>query len=46
MRKGKLVKVTFEPDGTEAFVPAGTFLSKAAAASGCAVETPCGGMGI
>ena len=34
MKKSKLVKVTFEPDGTEVFVPAGTLLSKAAAAAG------------
>jgi len=45
MKKSKLVRVVFEPDGAEVFVPAGTLLSKAAAASGRAVETPCGGMG-
>ncbi len=45
MRKSKLVRVVFEPDGTEVFVPAGTLVSKAAAASGRAVEMPCGGMG-
>lgn len=45
MKKSKLVKVTFEPDGTEVFVPAGTLLSKAAAAAGMPVETPCGGVG-
>ena len=45
MKKNKLVKVTFEPDGIEVFVPAGTLLSKAAAAAGKAVETPCGGVG-
>lgn len=45
MKKSRLVKVTFEPDGTEVFVPAGTLLSKAAAAAGMPVETPCGGVG-
>jgi len=45
MKKSKLVKVTFEPDGTEVFVPAGTLLSKAAAAAGMPVENPCGGVG-
>lgn len=45
MKKSKLVRVIFEPDGAEVFVPAGTLLSKAAAASGRAVEMPCGGMG-
>lgn len=45
MKKSKLVKVSFEPDGTEVFVPAGTLLSKAAAAAGMPVETPCGGVG-
>lgn len=45
MKKSKLVKVTFEPDGTEVFVPSGTLLSKAAAAAGLPVETPCGGVG-
>ena len=45
MKKSKLVRVVFEPGGTEVFVPAGTLLSKAAAASGNAVETPCGGVG-
>jgi len=45
MRKAKLIRVRFEPDGTEALVPAGTLLSRAAAAAGMAVETPCGGMG-
>ena len=44
MKKSKLVKVTFEPDGIEVFVPAGTLLSKAAAAAGMPVENPCGGM--
>lgn len=45
MKKSKLVKVTFEPDGNEVFVPAGTLLSKAAAAAGTPVESPCGGIG-
>ena len=45
MKKSKLVKVVFEPDGREVFVPAGTLLSKAAAAAGQAVEMPCGGLG-
>ncbi|MCL5105230.1 MAG: ASKHA domain-containing protein [Armatimonadetes bacterium] len=45
MKKSKLIKVIFEPDGTEVFAPAGTLLSKAAAASGSAVEMPCGGRG-
>jgi uncharacterized 2Fe-2S/4Fe-4S cluster protein (DUF4445 family) len=45
MKKSKLVRVVIEPGGTEVFVPAGTLLSKALAASGMAVETPCGGMG-
>jgi len=45
MKKSKLVKVTFEPDGNEVFVPAGTLLSKAAAAAGMPVESPCGGVG-
>jgi uncharacterized 2Fe-2S/4Fe-4S cluster protein (DUF4445 family) len=44
MKKSKLVKVTFEPDGIEVFVPAGTLLSKAAAAAGMPVENPCGGV--
>ena len=46
MRKSKLVRVIFEPDGKEVFIPAGTLLSKAAAAAGRAVEAPCGGMGV
>ena len=46
MRKSTLVRVIFEPDGMEIYVPSGTLLSKAAAAAGRAVETPCGGMGI
>jgi len=45
MRKGKLVRVSIEPDGIEVFVPAGTLLSKVAAASGRQVEAPCGGVG-
>ena len=45
MKKHKLVKVAFEPDGNEVFVPAGTLLSKAAAAAGIPVESPCGGVG-
>lgn len=45
MKKSKLIRVVFEPGGTEVFVPAGTLLSKAAAAAGMAIETPCGGMG-
>ncbi len=45
MKKSKLVKVTFEPGGAEVVVPAGTLLSKAAAAAGMPVETPCGGNG-
>ncbi len=45
MKKSKLVKVTFEPDGNEVFVPAGTLVSKAAAAAGMPVESPCGGVG-
>ncbi len=40
-----MIRVTFEPDGTEVYVPAGTLLSRAAAASGHGVEMPCGGMG-
>jgi uncharacterized 2Fe-2S/4Fe-4S cluster protein (DUF4445 family) len=46
MPKRKLFRVVFEPDGTELVVPAGTLLSRAAAAAGLAIETPCGGMGI
>lgn len=45
MRKSKLVSVRFEPDGMEVFVPAGTLLSRAAAAAGMPVEMPCGGVG-
>ncbi|MEN6356224.1 MAG: ASKHA domain-containing protein [Armatimonadota bacterium] len=40
------MKVIFEPDGMEVFIPSGTLLSRAAAAAGRAIETPCGGMGI
>ena len=46
MNTSKLIKVVFLPDGTEVFVPAGTLLSKAAAAAGSATEMPCGGMGV
>lgn len=46
MKTSKLIRVLFEPDGTEIFVPTGTLLSKAAAAAGAATEMPCGGMGI
>lgn len=45
MKKSKLVSVTFEPDGMEVFVPAGTLLSRAAAAAGRPIEMPCGGIG-
>lgn len=45
MTKTTLVRIVFEPDGAEVYVPSGTFLNKAAAASGRAVETPCGGVG-
>ncbi len=41
----ELVKVTFEPDGIDIFAPVGETLSRAALGAGCAVETPCGGMG-
>ncbi|MDO8684408.1 MAG: ASKHA domain-containing protein [Armatimonadota bacterium] len=43
--KGKLVQVRFEPDDIEIHVKVGTTLSDAAISAGCAVETPCGGMG-
>lgn len=46
MAKAELIRVVFEPGGAEVIVPAGTLLSKAAAAAGEAVEMPCGGMGI
>ncbi len=46
MSKRKMVRVVFEPGGTELLVPAGTLLSRAAAAAGYGIETPCGGMGI
>ncbi len=45
MSRNKLIRVTFEPGGTPIDVPAGTLISKAAAAAGMAIETPCGGMG-
>jgi len=45
MKKGKLVRVSIEPDGIEVFVPAGTLLSRVTAASGRSVEMPCGGVG-
>jgi uncharacterized 2Fe-2S/4Fe-4S cluster protein (DUF4445 family) len=45
MRRSKLVKVTFEPGGTEVMVPAGILISKAAAVAGVGIESPCGGMG-
>lgn len=41
----ELVKVTFEPDLIEIYVPIGTTIAKAALSAGCAVEMPCGGMG-
>lgn len=41
----ELVKVTFEPDQIDIHAPIGTTIAKAALAAGCAVETPCGGMG-
>jgi uncharacterized 2Fe-2S/4Fe-4S cluster protein (DUF4445 family) len=43
--KKKLVKLRFEPDDIEIHVQTGTLISKAAVMAGCAVETPCGGMG-
>lgn len=46
MQTNKLFKITFEPDGKDIMVPAGTLLSKAAAAAGIAVEMPCGGDGV
>ena len=46
MKKSKLIRVIFQPDGKEVFIPAGTLLSKAAAAAGRPVEMPCGGMGV
>ena len=45
MKKCKLVRVVFEPDGADVFVPAGTLLSRACAAAGRPVEMPCGGVG-
>lgn len=44
MNDNKLVKIIFQPDGVEVFVPAGTLLSKAAAAAGVFIESPCGGV--
>jgi uncharacterized 2Fe-2S/4Fe-4S cluster protein (DUF4445 family) len=41
----ELVRVSFEPDGIEIYVPAGTAISRAALSAGCAVEMPCGGTG-
>ncbi|MGQ9456287.1 MAG: ASKHA domain-containing protein [Armatimonadota bacterium] len=41
-----MVRVVFKPGGTEIVVPAGTLLSRAAAAAGMAIESPCGGMGV
>ncbi len=41
----ELVKVRFEPDGIEIFVPADIKISRAALAAGCAIEMTCGGMG-
>ena len=40
-----MVKVRFEPDEIDIWVPAGTTIGKAALAAGCAVEMTCGGMG-
>lgn len=45
MSKSKLAQVIIEPDGIEVHVPSGTLISKVAAASGVAVESPCGGVG-
>lgn len=39
-----LVKVTFLPDAVDVFLPAGTLVSKAAAAAGIQIESPCGGV--
>lgn len=41
----ELVKVRFEPDLIEIYVPMGTTIAKAALSAGCAVEMTCGGMG-
>ena len=43
--KGQLVTVRFETDDMEIHVPAGATVAEAALIAGCAVETPCGGMG-
>lgn len=40
----RLVKVTFLPEGIDVFVPMGTLVSKAAAAAGIQIESPCGGV--
>ncbi len=45
MSAKKLVRAKFVNDKTEVQVPAGTLVSKAAAASGRPIEMPCGGMG-
>lgn len=42
---GNTYKVTFQPAGKEAIVPAGTLLLDAAVAAGVFLETPCGGQG-
>jgi uncharacterized 2Fe-2S/4Fe-4S cluster protein (DUF4445 family) len=44
--KGQLAKVRFETDDVEIHVPIGTTVAEAALIAGCAVETPCGSMGI
>lgn len=44
--KDRLVTVRFENDDVEIHVAVGTTVSEAALIAGCAVETPCGGMGI
>ena len=41
----ELVRVKFQPDNIEIYVPVGTTISKAALSAGCAVEMPCGGIG-
>ena len=46
MKKNKLIKIIFEPDGSSVLVPEGTLLSKAALAAGMPVESPCGGVGV
>jgi uncharacterized 2Fe-2S/4Fe-4S cluster protein (DUF4445 family) len=40
-----LVKIKFEPEGIEIYVPVGTTIARAALAAGCAVEMTCGGVG-